>query len=133
MKEQFELYENAKKRMKQKKRLYSHFIIFLVSSVFFIVLNKLLNVGEPHNWFVWAIVGWFFIFILHFINVFITHKFMGKEWVETQTEKLILKQEVKIAQLEKEIEKEAILKLESEQFANELLKKENSKNTTTEE
>lgn len=131
MKEEYELYENAKRRIKQKKQLYTHFILFLVSSVFFIVLNKLLKVGEPHDWFVWAIVGWAFIFIFHFINVFITHKFMGKEWIEKQTEKLVLKQETKIAQLEKKIEKEAKLKLESELFASELKNKENPANTKT--
>lgn len=132
MKEEFELYENAKKRIKQKKRLYFHFILFLVGSVFFIVLNKLLKIGEPYDWFVWAIVGWFFLFLLHFINVFITHKFMGKEWVEKQTEKLILKQEAKIEKLQKEIEKEARIKLESELHASEI-EKENQQNSTTKE
>lgn len=132
MKEQFELYENAKRRIKQKKRLYTHFIVFLVGSVFFIVLNKLLKVGEPLDWFVWAIIGWFFLFIFHFINVFITHKFMGKEWVDKQTEKLVLKQEAKIAQLEKEIANNAKLKLENELYKSEL-KKKNQKDKTTEE
>ena len=132
MKEQFELYENAKRRIKQKKRLYFHFILFLVGSVFLIVVNKILKVGEPHDWFVWAIIGWSFFFLLHFINVFITHKFMGKEWVEKQTEKLVLKQESKIEKLRIEIEKEARIKLESELHVNEL-KKENEQNSTTQE
>lgn len=128
MKEQFELYENAKKRIKQKKRLYFHFVLFLVGSVFLIVLNKILKIGEPHDWFVWAIIAWFFFFSLHFINVFVTHKFMGKEWTDKQTEKLVLKQEAKIVKLEKEVKKELKLKIESEQFANELSKTENPEN-----
>lgn len=132
MKEQFELYENAKRRIKQKKRLYFHFILFLVGSVFLIVLNKILKIGEPYDWFVWAIIGWSFFFLLHFINVFITHKFMGKEWVEKQTEKLVLKQEGKIEKLRIEIEKESRIKLESELHVNEL-KKENEQNSTTQE
>lgn len=125
MKEEFELYENAKKRIKQKKRLYFHFILFLVGSVFLIVLNKLLKVGEPHDWFVWAIIGWFFLFLFHVINVFITNKFMGKEWTDRQTEKLVLKQEAKIIKLEKKIEKE--------QFSPELKETENTENSTTQE
>lgn len=132
MKEQFELYENAKRRIKQKKRLYFHFILFLVGSVFLIVVNKILKVGESYDWFVWAIIGWSFFFLLHFINVFITHKFMGKEWVEKQTEKLVLKQEGKIEKLRIEIEKESRIKLESELHVNEL-KKENQQNSTTQE
>lgn len=133
MNEQFELYENAKKRIKQKKRLYFHFIILLVGSVFFIVLNKLLKVGEPHDWFVWAILVWVFLFILHFINVFITQSFMGKEWQEKQIEKLVLKQEIKIAQLEKQIVKEAKIKAESNQYEVEVKKKENTTNTDIQE
>lgn len=133
MNDQIELYENAKSRLKQKKRLYFHFILFLTGSVFLIVLNKFLNVGEQYDWFVWVITVWFFIFILHFINVFITNKFMGKEWQKKQTEKLILKQEEKIAQLEKKIAKEAKLKSESMIYDAEFKKKEIPPKYLTEE
>ena len=124
MNEQHELYENARNRIKQKKRLYYHFIVFLVGSVFLIVLNKFLNIWEQFDWFVWAILIWFFLFILHVINVYVTNKFMNKEWERKQTEKLVLKQELKIAKLEKELAQEAKLKAESEQYATEVKKKE---------
>jgi len=124
MNDNFELFEHARKRAKQKKWLYSHFIFFLVGSVFLIILNKFLNVIPQYDWFVWAIVIWFFLFIIHFINVFITHNFMGKEWEKKQIEKLVLKQETKIAKLEKGISKEAQLKFEIENQTTELKKKE---------
>jgi len=116
MNEQHELYENARKRVQQKKRLYFHFVLFLVGSVFLIVLNKLLKVGENfiENWFVWAIVLWLFFWVLHFINVFVTKRFMGGDWERKQTEKLVVKQELRIAKLEKKIALEAKLKGESE-------------------
>ena len=121
-KEHHELYENARKRVKQKKRLYFHFVLFLVGSIFLIVLNKVLNVGEDilPDWFVWAIIIWLFFWVLHFVNVFVTNKFMGKEWERIQTDKLVLKQELKIAKLEKGIAKEAQLKAESEKFTEEV-------------
>lgn len=125
MNEQHEIYENARSRIKQKKRLYFHFILFLVGSVFLIVINKLLNIGEQYDWFVWAIVVWFFFLVLHYINVFVTNRFMGKEWERKQTEKLVLKQELKIAKLEKEVTQKTKLKVESEQLDTELKKKEN--------
>ncbi|UMB52494.1 2TM domain-containing protein [Lutibacter sp. A64] len=127
MNEQFELYENARKRIKQKKRLYLHFVIFLIGSVFLIILNKFVKVWEQYDWFVWAILTWFFLFILHFINVFITNKFMNKEWERKQTEKLVLKQEVKIAKLEKKIAEEGKRKAESESYASEVIEKEQQK------
>ncbi|WP_456421717.1 2TM domain-containing protein [Lutibacter sp.] len=108
MDDKYEVYENARNRIKQKKRLYFHFVFFLIGSVFFIVLNKVLKIGETlfENWFVWAIFLWLFFLIIHFINVFITHRFMGKEWERKQLDKLVLKQEEKIAQLEKKITSE---------------------------
>ena len=117
IKEQHELYENARNRTKQKKRLYTHFIIFLVGAVFLILLNKVLKVGETvvENWFVWAITLWFFFFVLHFINVFVTHRFMGKDWERTQTEKLVKEQELKIAKLKKEMADEYAKKAEKTQ------------------
>ena len=135
MNEQHELYENARTRVKQKKRLYFHFVLFLVGSVFLIALNKVLNVGEAfmEDWFVWAIVLWLFFWVLHFINVFFTNRFMGKAWERKQTDKLVLKQELKIAKLEKEIIRESELKIESEQYAAELKKKENSENNLNQE
>ena len=130
--EQHEQYEYARKRVKQKKRLYYHFVVFLVGSVFLIALNKIFNLGENYieDWFVWAILAWLFFWILHFINVFVTTKFMGKDWERRQTEKLVLKQEIKIAKMEKQIEKEARLKAESEQFAEEVKAEELKKNST---
>lgn len=105
-KEQHELLENAQQRIKQKKRLYLHFVIFLVGSVFLIIVNKILGYGETYDWFVWAITFWAFLFIIHLINVFVTNKFMGKEWERVQREKLVRKQEAKISKLEQEIEKQ---------------------------
>ncbi len=102
--EQHELLENAQIRIKQKKRLYSHFVIFLIGSVFLVLINKILKYGENYDWFVWAITFWAFLFVIHVFNVFVTQKFMGKEWERSQREKLVLKQKQKIAELQKEIE-----------------------------
>lgn len=137
IKEQHELYENARNRSIQKKRLYYHFIVFVVGAIFLILLNKILKVGETvvENWFVWAITLWFFFFVLHFINVFVTNRFMGKEWERIQTEKLIQKQELRIAQLEKEMANEAKFKAEKAQelYNFEKDKKESDLDNATEE
>ena len=137
LKEQHELYENARARAKQKKRLYYHFIVFLVGAVFLILLNKFLKVGENlvENWFVWAIIIWFFFFVLHFINVFVTHRFMGKEWERVQTEKLVMEQELKIAKLKKELADEYANKAEKAQelYNFERSKKESDLDNATEE
>ena len=109
--EQRELIENAQRRIRQKKALMRHFVVFLAGAVLFIVLNVIFNIGEGIrffnlDWYVWAILLWLFFLLIHFINVFIMNKFMGKAWEENQLEKLVAKQQKRINQLEKEVEKE---------------------------
>ena len=104
--EQHELLEHGQQRIRQKKRLYAHFVIFLIGSVFLILINKILKYGEDYDWFLWAITLWSFFFILHVFNVFVTHKFMGKDWERSQREKLVKKQKERIANIQKEIETE---------------------------
>ena len=102
---QHELYEYARLRLKQKKKLYYHFVLYVLGSIFFVVANHLLGVFPETNWCLWAITTWSFIFILHFIRVFITDSFMNKKWERTQIDKLIAKQERRIEQLQKDLEK----------------------------
>ena len=106
-KEQLELIQNAQKRIKQKKRLYVHFVIFLIGAVFIIVANTVLGIGKNFTiagleWFVFAIALWLFFFMYHFITVFVTHSFMGKAWEDEQREALVAKQQKRIEQLKQE-------------------------------
>ena len=102
--EQRELYENARKRAKQKKRLFSHFVIFLIGSIFLILANKVLKYGETYDWSIWIVLGWAFLLILHLVNVFVTHKFMGQNWEREQRERLVKLQKERIGEIQKEIE-----------------------------
>lgn len=104
---QQELYEYARKRVKQKKRVYFHFILFFVGSVFLFVVNKWLKVKPEQDWYLWAITAWAFVFIMHFIKVFVTESFINKKWEQEQIEKLVARQERKISQLEKKLENES--------------------------
>ena len=106
--DQLQLIENAQKRIRQKKRLYIHFVLFLIGALFLILANTVLGIGKDLtlagiNWFVYAILAWFFLFIFHFINVFITNKFMGKDWEKQQLNKLVAKQQQKIEDLKKNL------------------------------
>ena len=104
--EQHELLEHAQKRIKQKKRLFSHFVVFLIGSIFLVLINKILKYGEAYDWFVWGILLWAFLFFFHAFNVFVTHKFMGQDWERRQREKLVNRQKQRISEIQKEIETE---------------------------
>lgn len=98
-------YEKARKRTKQKKGLYYHFMLFLVGSVFFIVLNKYMNIYPEKDWFFWAIMIWLFFLLIHTLNVFVFNRFFGEEWERSETEKLMRKHQKKVDKLEVKLEK----------------------------
>lgn len=109
--EQRLLIENAQERIKQKKRLFRHFIFFLAGSVLFIVLNVVLEYGidfRPFNtyWFVWAILIWLFILLVHVFNVFVTNRLLSKKWEEEQMEYLVAKQRERIEKLQQKVDKQ---------------------------
>lgn len=120
-KDQLELIQNAQKRIKQKKRLYIHFVIFLIGAVFLIVTNTVLGIGKEFTilgkeWFLFAVLLWLFFFLYHLFNVFITHKFMGKVWEQQQLDKLVAKQQERIEKLKAGFVKEETLIAQSEAY-----------------
>ena len=133
-KAQLELIENAQKRIRQKKHLYSHFVVFLIGSIFFILANVVFGVGKDFTilgapWFVIAITIWLFFLLYHTFNVFITHRFMGKDWEKNQLEKLVAKQENRIEKLRTKVEKDAALKADKEVLKNDETSKKKSELT----
>ena len=96
--------EYAQQRIRQKKRLYNHFVLFLIGSVFLVLLNKVFKYGVEYNWFKWAILFWAFLFVVHLFNVFVTQRFMGRDWEREQREKLVQKQKKRITEMEQELQ-----------------------------
>jgi hypothetical protein len=99
-KELHEQYEYARRRIKQKKNLYFHFVVFLIGNLFMFIANHFFKVGAPRQWYIWILTGWLFLLILHFIKVYITDRFMNKSWEREQIDRLVAKQKQKINQLE---------------------------------
>ncbi|MEN9908014.1 MAG: hypothetical protein RLZZ540_1163 [Bacteroidota bacterium] len=104
--EQHELYEYARKRIKQKRIVYFHFVLLFLASLFLFVSTKVFHFNEDANWHIWIITAWLFIFILHFIKVFITDRFMNKNWEREQIDRLVALQEKKIEELKNHINEE---------------------------
>jgi len=120
-KDQLELIQNAQRRVKQKKRLYIHFVIFLIGSLFLILTNLALGIGKDLklfdiDWFVFAILAWLFLLLYHTFNVFVTHKFMGKQWEQEQLDKLRAQQQQRIEKLKQKFIKEETLMAQSEAY-----------------
>ncbi|GGG33259.1 dihydrofolate reductase [Bizionia arctica] len=110
-KDQLELIKTAQKRIKQKRSLYIHFVLFLIGSVAIIVASLVFDVGLTVNplgvnWFVYAILAWLLIFMYHAFNVYFTNKFLGEVWEKEQLNKLVALQKERISKLEQQVEKD---------------------------
>lgn len=98
-----EQYEYARRRINQKKILYFHFVVFLIGNLFMFIAYHFFKVGAPKQWYIWVLTAWLFLLILHFIKVYITDRFMNKNWERDQIDRLVTKQKHKINQLETKI------------------------------
>lgn len=105
--EQHELYEYARKRILQKKRVYFHFVILFLAGIFLFVSTKVFHFNENANWHIWLITAWLFLFILHFIKVFITDRFMDKNWEREQIDRLVDLQQQKINELQNHLNEDS--------------------------
>ena len=118
-KEQLELIQNAQRRIRQKKRFYSHGIVFFIFSLLLYTFNVGLGFADEITiatlpWSLIIIIIWFILLFWHFLNVFLFQAFMGKDWEQKQLDKLILKQQVRIEKLKTELKKEAPIIAKSE-------------------
>lgn len=112
--EQHELYETARRRIRQKKRLYYHFVLLTLGSLFLFISTKIFSTTINTSWYIWIITLWVFLFILHFIKVFITDRFMNKNWERDQIDRLVALQQKKITELQSKITEDLPNKLETE-------------------
>jgi hypothetical protein len=99
-----EQYEYARRRIKQKKNLYFHFVVFLIGNLFMFIANHFFQIGAPYQWYIWVLTAWLFLLILHFIKIYITDRFMNKNWEREQIDRLVAKQKQKIEQIEAKLE-----------------------------
>lgn len=104
-----EQYEYAQVHIKKRRTLMRHFILFLAGAILFLIMDLALGFGKdslPSNWSTYLILFWFFILLVHTLNVFLLNSFMDKEWENRQLEKLKSKQVERILALQKKVEKE---------------------------
>jgi len=128
---QIALIEYAQNRIRSKKRLFFHFSIMIIGFISMLTSNLIFEFKKDiilfeFPWSYWLCSTWFFLFFIHLFNVYVTNKFMGKKWEKNQMKKLVNKQQIKIAEIKTELEKEARIIAESQLFS-----QNNSRNTVT--
>lgn len=129
--DQIALIEYAQNRIRSKKRLFFHFSIMIIGFISMLTSNLIFEFKKDiilfdFPWSYWLCSTWFVLFFIHLFNVYVTNKFMGKKWEKNQMKKLVNKQQIKIAEIKTELEKEARIIAESQLFS-----QNSSKNTVT--
>jgi len=108
--DQKELFKNANRRIRQKKRLVYHLVFFIAGALVLMFLNLVLqyqNEFRPFGlpWYVSATLIWSFSLIAHAINVFFVEKLMGRAWEEKYMNKLVELQLKKLKKLQAKVDK----------------------------
>ena len=129
--DQIALIEYAQNRIRSKKRLFFHFSIMIIGFISMLTSNLIFEFKKDiilfeFPWSYWLCSTWFFLFFIHLFNIYVTNKFMGKKWEKNQMKKLVNKQQIKIAEIKTELEKEARIIAESQLFS-----QNSSRNTVT--
>ncbi|MBB1148844.1 MULTISPECIES: 2TM domain-containing protein [unclassified Myroides] len=100
-------YEYAKNRIKQRKMLLFHFVVFLLGSLVLYAIN--MWVKDPQIvgvWWPYVVGAWALLLLFHLINVVVVNRFMGPAWQEREIERLVSLQQEKIKQLRAKVEKD---------------------------
>ena len=105
---QQEMIENAQRRVKEKRGLFTHFVVFLIGGVGLIIISQVLIQQKPIKilnveWWIWVLFAWLLFLIYHAFKVFITNRLLGPGWEKRQYDRLVQKQKDRITQLEEKI------------------------------
>lgn len=108
--DQKELFKNANRRVRQKKRLVYHFVFFIAGVLVLMFLNLVLQYQDEFTpfglpWYATAALIWSFFLIAHAINVFFVEKLMGRAWEEKYMNKLVELQLKKLKKLQSKVDK----------------------------
>ena len=82
-----EVYEVAKKRVKEKKEFYGNFGAWVIVNAILVIVWSLTTPGG-YMWFLWPLCIWGFFILVHFIKAFVFQAKPEKAAIEKEAEKI---------------------------------------------
>ena len=79
-----EIYQEAKKRVEEKKGVFIHFIVYILVNILLVIIWAF-PAGGGYPWFLWPLGGWGIGLIFHFLGVFVFSR--NTNWDRRQIEK----------------------------------------------
>jgi hypothetical protein len=82
-----QIYEQAKKRVEDKRGFFIHFIVYIVVNIM-LVLIWAFAADRGFPWFIFPLGGWGIGLLFHFLGVFVFETKSDKAAIEKEAEKL---------------------------------------------
>jgi len=84
-----QIYEEAKKRVEEKRGFYTHLVIYIVVNIM-LVLIWWFTIGydDGFPWFVFPLGGWGIGLLFHFLGVFFFDRKLSSAAIEKEAEKI---------------------------------------------
>ncbi|MFC2040779.1 2TM domain-containing protein [Chloroflexota bacterium] len=82
-----QIYEEAKRRIKEKKGFWGHFGTWAAINVMLIIIWALTDLGG-YPWFIWPLCCWGFFVLLHYLRVFVFERKTDRGAIEKEAEKI---------------------------------------------
>ena len=82
-----QIYEEARKRVKEKKGFWGHFGAWAVVSALLIIIWALTNLGG-YPWFLWPVCIWGFFVLIHYLRIFVFKQKAVSIEIEKEAEKI---------------------------------------------
>lgn len=82
-----QIYEQAKKRVEEKKGFFIHLTVYIVVNIV-LVLIWAFAVGGGFPWFIFVLGGWGIGLLFHFLGIFVFEKKSDKAAIEKEADKI---------------------------------------------
>ena len=82
-----QIYEQAKKRVEEKRGFFTHLIVYIVVNIILVIIWAF-AAGGGFPWFIIVLGGWGIGILFHFLGVFVYRTRVDKAAIEKEAEKI---------------------------------------------
>ena len=82
-----QIYEEAKKRVEEKRGFYVHLTVYIVVNIGLVLLWAFATSGG-HPWFIWSLGGWGIGLLFHYLSVFVFKDKSDRAAIEKEAENI---------------------------------------------
>ena len=82
-----QIYEEAKRRVGEKKGFYGHLVFYLVVNIILVFVWAFAS-GGGYPWFLWPLVCWGVFVLFHYLRVFVFERKSDRRAIEKEAERI---------------------------------------------